>query len=101
MMHYKDYACIWKGPSKVLVAETKNLKDECHFNHAVINKVVLPKESSRNHVNGCARFALYKIMKKKKVNPAHLIWSYLTSFLEKPTSYLLYGSLITAILDKK
>lgn len=74
---------------------------ECRFTRAVTSKVLLPKESSRNHVDGHARYARYKVLKKTKVNPTHLIWDYLIKFMEKYQGNLSFGSLISTLLEKK
>lgn len=74
--------------------------EDLKFANVVISKVVLPKESARNHVNGHARYALYKIFKKVKVNPSYLIWD-LIRFLEKIQGNLPFGSLITVLIGKK
>lgn len=78
-----DSRCIWKDVKEPLCVEVSNVIDECKFNNVVFNKVLLPKEGARNHVNAHARYALYKIHKRVKVNPAYLIWNYLIKFLEK------------------
>lgn len=96
-----DANCIWKDTSESICSEVNNLVDACHFNHVVVSKVVLPKGSARNYVIGHARYALYKIVKRTKINPAHLIWDYLIKFLEKQQGNLPFGSLISSILDQK
>lgn len=96
-----DWKCIWKNQEEPLTVEVGNLIDDVKFNNAVISKVVLPKDGARNYVNAHARYALYKILKRVKINPAHLMWNYLINYLEKSQGYLPFGSLLTVIFEKK
>ena len=41
------------------------------------------------------------IVKEIKINLDYLVWEYLICFLKRPSNNLLYGSLISAVFEKK
>src|ERR1044072_1628580 len=94
-----DNKCIRKDSSSPISVEADNLIEECIFIFEVISRILIPIEKNRSQINYLARYALYKIPKKTKLNPVYLMWEYLMEFLRKPNGWLSFGSLICTFLE--
>ena len=97
----RDVECIWKESGFLINTKSSNLIDDCQISFVVICKILLPMSRNSRNVNCLAIYALYKILKRFKVNPVHLIWEGLMEFLQGKDGRLPFGSLICTVFYKK
>ena len=96
-----DYNCIWKDTCPLINHRASNLIDAYRFNFEVIGQIMLPIEENKHQVNELMRYALYKNLKRIKINPVYLIWKHMTNFLRSGSGSLLFGSAICTMMEKK
>lgn len=96
-----DHDCIWLNISESYKREPSNLIESCRFIHFILCKTLLPKDSLNDPIDDLTSFAIYKILKRVKVNPIRLAWKHLLNWIQDPNGSLPFGSLISKMIGQK